>query len=483
MVGNKTLQVGQRRMLPMVVVNKWSVHHMIKAGIKPLFYIFLKAKPSWYGLIKGQKETWKKASLAIKCPVRLSTWMGWKTWRPDRSYGVYLSNNISWVVFTHVLTRCNLYNWISQSSFPHRIPKWLASNSHSHQWSMKLQLATMDFLNLGMSISKVLTWSSQAQSTEVESEFIIMEKADGDSANLSARVDHVNLVHKVAKLHRPLLDLRFTQYGSFYYKSNVDVSHRSTVGFLDLESTAVPVWILTSVHSAWDPFLGDFWEDERASIELNRGSCASASPHTLICCRTWNQGLLLLNTWSMLLYASRPGSIATKSPIFTIDFRGLPLQGKQDDHIGLLEYYKYLLHLVPNDDRYLMATYGTRTYRTGDLLVVPSDSKTWDGKINIMYWLARSMSFTGFSAAHCSNNVPRSGVRSEALDADVRKEAERIHSEAVLRELFETIVLTAGRRSPFATRNSRHGVCWIRADFISALLNIRGLIYQDSNIC
>lgn len=90
------------------------------------------------------------------------------------------------------------------------------------------------------------------------------------------------------------------------------------------------------------------------------------------------------------------------------------------------------------------------------------------------------MSFTGFSAAYCSNNVPRSaGVRSEALDADMRKEAERIHSEAVL---FETIVL-AGRRSPFATRNSQHGVSCIRADFISALLDIRGVIIQSTSIC
>jgi hypothetical protein len=108
----------------------------------------------------------------------------------------------------------------------------------------------MDFLRrLVIPVPKVLAWSSRAQSTEVESEFIIMEKAEGESLLKSwETVDRVDLVQKLAQLYHPLLELHFTHYGSLCYKNDLNVFHKSSVDLLetvpaglDISSARVPL--------------------------------------------------------------------------------------------------------------------------------------------------------------------------------------------------------------------------------------------------
>jgi hypothetical protein len=150
-----------------------------------------------------------------------------------------------------------------------RIPTPISGPSH---FSTASEVATMDFLRrLGIPVPKVLAWSSHAQSTEVESEFIIMEKANGlPLTEIWETVDQVDLVTKIAQLHRPLLDLRFTQYGSLYYKSDIDISYASTDDFLK----TVPAGVDISPFCMGPLARRDFWEDERSLMEVNRGPCA-----------------------------------------------------------------------------------------------------------------------------------------------------------------------------------------------------------------
>jgi len=91
-----------------------------------------------------------------------------------------------------------------------------------------------------------------------------MEKAEGESLLKSwETVDRVNLVQKLAQLHRPLLDLHFTHYGSLYYKNDLNVFHKSTADFLE----TVPARLELEVSGfCMGPIARrDFWEDERAS--------------------------------------------------------------------------------------------------------------------------------------------------------------------------------------------------------------------------
>ena len=134
---------------------------------------------------------------------------------------------------------------------------------------------------------------------------------------------------------------------------------------------------------------------------------------------------------------------------------GLPLQGKQDDHIELLEYYKYILpYLVPDDSRYLGGHLWHPDLHAANLFVVPSGTVTEDGKVqanitSCINWqgawvgpaflqLTAPVMFRALGAGPEALSLP---PNFETLDAKTRKEVERFHNEAVLRKLFETLAL------------------------------------------
>jgi hypothetical protein len=63
---------------------------------------------------------------------------------------------------------------------------------------------------------------------------------------------------------------------------------------------------------------------------------------------------------------------------------GLPIQGKQDDHIEALEYYKYFLpYLVPNERRYLHDHLWHSELLAGKVFGIPSGSTGRNGKIQV----------------------------------------------------------------------------------------------------
>ncbi|KDR69152.1 hypothetical protein GALMADRAFT_256362 [Galerina marginata CBS 339.88] len=304
-------------------------------------------------------------------------------------------------------------------------------------FSTASEVATMDFLRrIGIPVPKVLAWSSRAQSTEVESEFIIMEKAEGlPLTKLWDNVDRADLVNKLAQLHRPLLDLRFTRYGSLYYKTDIDGSYSSTADFLE----SVPAGLDISPFCIGPLARRDFWEDERTTMDANRGPWASALEY-MIDVATREQ------TW-IDRYAK---------PHIHDDFLcGLPLQGKRDDHIELLEYYKYMLpYLVPEDSRYLHGHLWHPDLHAANLFVTPSGPTTEDEKVqanitSCIDWqgawvgpaflqLTVPVMFRALGAGPEALSLP---PHFETLDAATRKEAERFHNEAVLQNLFETLAL------------------------------------------
>ena len=134
---------------------------------------------------------------------------------------------------------------------------------------------------------------------------------------------------------------------------------------------------------------------------------------------------------------------------------GLPLQGKQDDHIEMLEYYKYIVpYLVPEDSRYLHGHLWHPDLHAANLFVVPSGPATEGGKIqanitSCIDWqgawvgpaflqLGVPVMFRALAAGPEALSLP---AHFETLDAVTRKEAERFHNEAVLHKLFETLAL------------------------------------------
>lgn len=133
----------------------------------------------------------------------------------------------------------------------------------------------MDLLRrIGMPVPKVLAWSSRADATDhgVEAEFIIMEKCAGTPLiEIRDDLDPADLLDAVVKLHQPLLDLSFTNYGSIYYTNDVHESLRMPAS-------------LNNPPTTLDVDLGDFcigpvctyeaWKAERAAMDVDRGPCA-----------------------------------------------------------------------------------------------------------------------------------------------------------------------------------------------------------------
>ncbi|KAF9475587.1 hypothetical protein BDN70DRAFT_935746 [Pholiota conissans] len=179
------------------------------------------------------------------------------------------------------------------------------------------EVATMDFLHrIGFPVPKVLAYSAITDSTEVESEFILMEKADGTSLDrVSSDTLDVDFARSLADVLRPLVDVRFKCYGSF--SEGVD----------------------TSPFCVGPITMHDFWEEERAAMEdVYRGPWTSALEYM---------------TDTITCEQKRIERFA--KPHMNDSFTCVLLfQGNEHDHIELLERYKTILpHLTPKEPQLL----------------------------------------------------------------------------------------------------------------------------------
>jgi len=138
------------------------------------------------------------------------------------------------------------------------------------------EVATMDFVrhNLGIPVPKILAWSSHAPNNGVGAEYIIMESAPGvQLSTVWSTMDSrqkKNVVNSLVALEQNLLNAKFAQYGSLYYKHDIP------------ESKSAPQLYAHGSRrfGSEDKFcIGpiahrSFYEDERATMNINRGPCA-----------------------------------------------------------------------------------------------------------------------------------------------------------------------------------------------------------------
>ncbi|GJJ12970.1 hypothetical protein Clacol_007217 [Clathrus columnatus] len=261
-----------------------------------------------------------------------------------------------------------------------------------------------------------------------------MEKPDGEPVEkIWEKVDRVDLVHKLAKLHRPLINLHFNCYGSLYYKGDVNPPYKSTTDFLEQNSQGVDI----SPFCMGPISQQNFWEEERALVTERRGPYTSALDY--MC------DVALREQYWIYRHAK---------PSLTDDFLcGIPTQGKQDDHIEILERYKSLLqYLVPKERLYLHGHLWHPHLSTSNLFVVPS-KVTQDGKIQVNItscinwqgaWVGPAflqLTVPTLFRIPCAQEALTLPTHFETLDADTCREAKLLYEEAVLHNLFETTAL------------------------------------------
>ncbi|KAH7913932.1 hypothetical protein BJ138DRAFT_1144782 [Hygrophoropsis aurantiaca] len=210
-----------------------------------------------------------------------------------------------------------------------RFPTPLAGPPH---FTTASEVATMDFLRrrLEFPIPRVLAWSSRAESTDVGAEFILMERASGsllsDVWKGVPKKAKVAFAHTLGKCETQLLDLKFTHYGSLYYKDDVPPALRAPTLLEDI----APTDELNSIFCIGPMARRDFWEAERETMDIDRGPWQSPEDYmTAIANRE--------KAW-----ISRFGT----PHILEDPNRVLPGQGDRNDHVSYLNLYTSLVPLI-----------------------------------------------------------------------------------------------------------------------------------------
>lgn len=128
---------------------------------------------------------------------------------------------------------------------------------------------------LGAFISKVLAWDA-CSGNDVGCEYIIMEKCVG--AELARRLDTASdssqQILNIAQSLSKLAAIPFSQYGSIYFKDDVDPSLPLYADVTQSDNCSERFCIGPSVDRRFD-------RSERAQMDIDRGPC-EASSHFLV---------------------------------------------------------------------------------------------------------------------------------------------------------------------------------------------------------
>jgi len=130
------------------------------------------------------------------------------------------------------------------------------------------EVATLSFLrnHLKINVPKVFSWSSNASSTPVGAEYILMERANGVELNSRwetlSDADRTRFLKEYFPVEKKLAEIKFPKYGCLYFKDDLPNISESDVIF-----DQYVVGPTTSLA---------FWS-ETSDIDIDRGPCKS--PH------------------------------------------------------------------------------------------------------------------------------------------------------------------------------------------------------------
>ncbi|OCH93614.1 hypothetical protein OBBRIDRAFT_817732 [Obba rivulosa] len=207
-----------------------------------------------------------------------------------------------------------------------RFPTRLAGPPH---YTTASEVAIMDFLRLrtDIPVPAVLAWSSRASETEVGAEFILMEKVPGVELEAAwndvSNLDRIAFAKDLGKLMSQLLTIKFSHYGSLYYKNDIPEALRAPTLLESDDELASTFCIGPMVRR-------DFWKGERASMKIDRGPWARAEDYLLAVAQREQDWISQYATPSL---SDEPTRI-------------LPGSGRQPDHINALSAYMELIPYI-----------------------------------------------------------------------------------------------------------------------------------------
>ncbi|KAL8714703.1 MAG: hypothetical protein Q9225_006528 [Loekoesia sp. 1 TL-2023] len=151
-----------------------------------------------------------------------------------------------------------------------RLPTPIAGPPH---YTTASEVATMDFLRtqLDIPVPKVFAWASRIDGDNpVGAEYIIMEKAQGESLasrwlSLSTK-ELAEIVKEVVEVESRLFSARFAEYGSLYYKEDLEEKFRE-----DKIRDQNDMGLLPDRFRIGPVVTRSFWTDGRSQMPLDRG--------------------------------------------------------------------------------------------------------------------------------------------------------------------------------------------------------------------
>ncbi|PWY75735.1 phosphotransferase enzyme family protein [Aspergillus eucalypticola CBS 122712] len=205
-----------------------------------------------------------------------------------------------------------------------RIPNPNAGHPH---YVVASEVATLDFLRAGLKIPvpRVLSWSSSSQTNPVAAEYIIMEKVQGQQLSevwdTMSEAQRFRLVRNLVHIERRLMEAKFTQHGSLYYRDTFPRG-RSIAALPGLSKY---VFGPTTQRS--------FWEDEVENLDIDRGPWETAMGYLSAVAN--REIVRIRHGHSNTNYATIPLARTPK---------------RRKEHIQLLEKFLAVLpHILPSD--------------------------------------------------------------------------------------------------------------------------------------
>lgn len=162
-----------------------------------------------------------------------------------------------------------------------RIPMPIAGPPH---YMTASEVATMDFLRtqLDLPAPKVFGWASRVdEDNPVGAEYIIMEKAQGDSLGslwLSLSTGELAaVIRQIVDIETRLFSTPFPKHGSLYYKEDLEEKFRE-----DIPNVANDGSLLADRFCIGPVATRPFWSEERGQMNLDRGPCLFRCKYRLV---------------------------------------------------------------------------------------------------------------------------------------------------------------------------------------------------------
>ncbi|KAH7910909.1 kinase-like domain-containing protein [Hygrophoropsis aurantiaca] len=295
------------------------------------------------------------------------------------------------------------------------------------------EVATMDFArnNLGIPVPKILAWSSKASSNEVGAEFIIMETAPGVQLSSVWRTmdsrQKKNVVNSLAAMEKNMLNAKFSQYGSLYYKEDIPESRRASTLYAHGArrfGSEDKFCIGPLAHRTW-------YEDERANMDLNRGPWSSPADYL--------RSLALREEAWISRYA--------KPNIHDDPFRNVPGPQVQEEHLRTLEQYRSIVPaLVPSSKKVLASNLWHPDLNPGNVFVSDDDERR---VVSIIDWQGcwagpayLQMTAPSFLAGNIGDvpsglDFPELPIGYEDMSAPSQAISREVHKAKMLYKLYE----------------------------------------------